>query len=124
MTTRPSEAPAAPPFDADDLLDRTCGDRDLLTEVIDIFRSDTPGQLATLQLAVATDDLGGVERAAHRLRGSLSSLSARPAADAALALEAFARAGARAELAGSLLHLELEVERLDTALTAYQHESS
>jgi HPt (histidine-containing phosphotransfer) domain-containing protein len=123
MTVPSPETAPAPPFDADDLLERTCGDRELLTEVVDIFRADTPSQLAALQLAVATDDLGGVERAAHRLRGSLSSLSARPAADAALALETQARAGERAALAESLLVLEQEVDRLSAALAAYQRES-
>jgi HPt (histidine-containing phosphotransfer) domain-containing protein len=113
-------APAAAPFDAADLLDRTCGDRELLAEIIDIFRSDTPPQVAALRVALEAGDVARVERGAHRLRGSLSSLSARPAADAALTLETLARQGSVDRLDDSLFTLEREIDRLTAALTAYR----
>jgi HPt (histidine-containing phosphotransfer) domain-containing protein len=112
-------AAAHAPFDLADLTERTCGDRELLLELVEIFRADTPEQMRTLRAAMAAGDAHGAERRAHHLRGSLSNLAARPAADAALDLESRARAGALEEAGEALVRLEREIARLDAALGEY-----
>jgi HPt (histidine-containing phosphotransfer) domain-containing protein len=76
--------------------------------------------VAALESCLRANDLGGVERAAHRLRGSLTSLSARPASDAALLTEQAARDGRRSHAEESLATLVQEIAYLSDALTDYQ----
>jgi two-component system sensor histidine kinase/response regulator len=75
------------PIDRSDLLDRCGGDETLLKEVIGLFLGSVDEQLASVRLAMETADAARIERVAHGLKGSLTSIAARPAAEAALALE-------------------------------------
>ena len=51
-------------------------DRGLVVELIEIFLRDAPARVQALVEAAATRDFGGVERAAHALRGSAGNLGA------------------------------------------------
>ena len=105
------------PFDVPSLLTRVENDWDLLQEMIELFLDSSPRLLAEIELGVARRDGQTVERAAHALKGAMQSISAGPAARAALNLEELGRMGDTASADKSLSHLKQEFERLVSALS-------
>jgi len=109
--------PAAPEqarstVDVHGLMARVGGDRGLLSELVDILRRESPGMLAEIRRSLDAGDPASVERAAHRLRGSVSSFGAEDAARSSQALE---RMGVAADLANGLdvlAALEDQIARL------------
>jgi CheY-like chemotaxis protein len=106
----------APAFDPQDALARVEGDRELLAELVDIYRVETPRMLADLRRCLEAGDVGGVESAAHALRGCVGILGGRAAAEAALAVERMATEAVRSGGGGQLAELERELDRLGTGL--------
>ena len=101
-------------FDADRLLDRLNGDRRLMRELITIFRADAPAVIRRIKRAGSKRDAGALGQAAHALKGSLSTIGASSAQEAAAQLEAAARAG---NVTRTLIDAVLtEMSRLDKAL--------
>jgi two-component system, sensor histidine kinase and response regulator len=78
-------------FDHEELLARVENDRELLRELLMIFREEFPGQLLALREAVESKDGTRVAAAAHSLRGMLSNLAATKAAATAARLEQMGR---------------------------------
>jgi signal transduction histidine kinase/DNA-binding response OmpR family regulator/HPt (histidine-containing phosphotransfer) domain-containing protein len=105
------------PFNVPSLLTRVENDWDLLQEMIELFLDSSPRLLAEIELGVARRDGQTVERAAHALKGAMQSISAGPAARAALNLEELGRMGDTASADKSLSHLKQEFERLVSALS-------
>jgi PAS domain S-box-containing protein len=68
-------------------------DRDLLVELTGLLRESAPATLADLREAVIAGDAKKVERAAHRLRGSVSHFRAGEAVRTATTLEHMGRRG-------------------------------
>jgi HPt (histidine-containing phosphotransfer) domain-containing protein len=97
-----------------DLLDATTlrnlvelddGGYGLLTEMLDIFREDTPRRLQDILKALAEQDAEALSRAAHALKGGAGALGAKALRIAAADLEALGRSGstlAGGEVAGQL----------------------
>ena len=80
----PDVAPVPEPaFDMGSVLARVEGDRSLLRELAQIFRTEVPGVLAEIRLCVATGNSAGLERAAHGFRGACGSFGAGGAVRAA-----------------------------------------
>jgi DNA-binding NtrC family response regulator len=113
-------APASPPapgvaalpgIQRDRILERLGGDRELLTELVDLFRAESPRMLADVRAAVESGGGKRLEEAAHALRGCLRNFGDTPASAAALALEAIGR-GNEAGAASRLPELEREVDRV------------
>ncbi|MEO8070088.1 MAG: Hpt domain-containing protein [Acidobacteriota bacterium] len=126
-STHPSPAgrkeyTVASPFDLDELLERIGGDRELLAELVEIFEEESGSVMAEMRRCLDASDPEGVERAAHRLRGSVGSLGARAASDAALTLETMGRERDLSRFAERFAHLENEMSRLGTALMPYAKE--
>jgi len=95
---RPLPSAVAPPqavggFDASEALRRARNKPALLRQLLGVFLRELPASLAELDDAVARGDAGHVERVAHRLRGSATTLSADPLAHATGKLEQCARRG-------------------------------
>jgi two-component system sensor histidine kinase/response regulator len=101
-----------------ELLVRVDNDRDLLRELIDIFKEEFPRLLLQLQEQVVRGDMKSVETTGHGLKGMLSGLSAMPAAAVAARLEQMGRAGEISGLSDAVTLLEREVERLLPKLDA------
>lgn len=78
-------------FDLPSLLARVGGDVELLREMIGIFASEYPAILAQLEAAIESSDSARVERASHKLKGSLVQFSAHTAAETAGRLEAMGK---------------------------------
>ncbi|HEV3006954.1 MAG TPA: response regulator, partial [Pirellulales bacterium] len=99
-------------------LDRLQGDRELLGELVDVFRDECPRLLAQVREAVAASDAGRLKLAAHTLKGALSNFAARDAVEAARLLE---QMGKQADFSGAkeaLAALERELDRLEPAFLA------
>ena len=63
------------------------GDKQLLREVIAAFFSESPKLLDQIRHGLDSNDLSGVQRAAHTLKGALRTLGCGDAAEAAWQLE-------------------------------------
>ena len=122
ITTTSQEAQAGAPLadsDAIDLatlLSRVENDMELLGEMIELFLDSSPLLLSEIEAGVARRDSQTIERAAHALKGAMQSLSATPAAKAALRLEELGRAGDLASAEEALAELKDEFQRLCTIL--------
>src|SRR5262249_29656208 len=103
-------------FDVDDALGRLGGDRRLLRELIAIFRPDAPAQLDAIRPAVARRDPEALRRAAHALKGSLGTLHAPRAYDAAARLEDLARRNDSSAVPAAVAAVERELTDLARAL--------
>ncbi len=119
----PPPPPRPPAFDAAEALERVDGDRELLAELVQIFREETPRMLTELRTFVASGDAKGVQHTAHTLRGSVSSFGARAAADAALALETMARNGTLVGAESQLTELEQRIADLERGLLQFSEDS-
>jgi HPt (histidine-containing phosphotransfer) domain-containing protein len=102
-----------------DLLLRVGNDRDLVIELITIFKKKYPPQLLLLQESIASQDVSCVETTSHALIGMLSCLSATRAASLAKHLEQMARDGKTMEMEDVLTSFENEVTNLLTELDDY-----
>jgi two-component system, sensor histidine kinase and response regulator len=109
------EAGASLVFDPDTSVSRLGGDRQLLREVIAIFRAQTPALMAAIRKG-AKSDLDSVKRAAHTLKGSLGTLHAPRAFEAAARLEDLARRGQTADVPAAAAAFEQEMRTLGRAL--------
>lgn len=75
------------PLDWVSLRENCAGDEALILEVLELFRNEAGGMLADIEAAVKAGDAVAIKRTSHRLKGALVSLAARPATEAAKALE-------------------------------------
>jgi HPt (histidine-containing phosphotransfer) domain-containing protein len=100
-------------------LARVGGDDALLRETTELLLAELPRLLGTVHSAVGQADAGGVERAAHTLKGSVSIFEARSAVAAARRLEELGRAGDLTDAGAALQTLVREIGRLLPELTAF-----
>jgi HPt (histidine-containing phosphotransfer) domain-containing protein len=91
---------------------------ELARQILELFREDAPGYQVRLHEAIAKRDSGEVEKAAHSLRGMLSTFGADAAIEIALQLE---RAGSQGDLAmasAQICELDNEISRFLETVTA------
>jgi len=105
-------------FDLSVALAQVEGDRELLGEMIDIFFSDTPAMVAQIEQGLSAGDAVVVQKAAHKIKGSVLSLGAPAAAESALALEMAGRAGDVATAAIEFERLKGVIEKLNATLAS------
>lgn len=104
------------PVDWAALKEQCADDEGLVREVVDLYRREWRGLLGDVQHAEAQGDLPACKRTAHRLKGALLSLAAKPAADFAQQLEQAAGAGDGARVKTLLATLSGELDRVAAAL--------
>ncbi|MBI3670340.1 MAG: PAS domain S-box protein [Acidobacteria bacterium] len=118
----PAAAPAAGEpspgevLDRDALVARVEGDKELLTEMVELFLQDSPRLIAAIREAAARGDAKSLERSAHTLKGSVSNFCAPAATAAAVRLEQMGREGDLAQAAEGCAALEKEIARLKPLL--------
>jgi HPt (histidine-containing phosphotransfer) domain-containing protein len=113
----PLKPPSLPdPIDMTAALERVDGDSELLAEIVELFLQDMETLLADVRSAVQAGDAVRIMRTAHRLKGSVATLAANCAADAALRLEIMGRTGEVAGAPAAFAVLEAELVRLEPAL--------
>jgi CheY-like chemotaxis protein len=114
---------ALPSFDPDDVLARVEGDRDLLAELVVIFRAECPRLLANLRRCVENGDARGVQEAAHAIKGTVGNFGAPAASEAARALEVMGQEGVLTGAGAGVARLELEVGQLERNLVRLRDET-
>jgi CheY-like chemotaxis protein/HPt (histidine-containing phosphotransfer) domain-containing protein len=122
-TPAPAPAPkpratVGPTFDERDALKYTGGDRDLLREIIRIFRADVPSTMTRIARAVSGRDAGALRAAAHTLKGASATVGAARTRAHAAALEDMGRANRLGGAGRALKQLRQELPRLDAAFVA------
>jgi HPt (histidine-containing phosphotransfer) domain-containing protein len=105
-------------FDPQSLWDRVDGDMDLLRELVGVFAEESPRMLAKIHDAIQHSSPIELEKASHKIKGSVLQFSAHAAAANALALEEAGRSGSIAGAGPLLEKLRQEIEILQTALNS------
>jgi CheY-like chemotaxis protein len=100
------------------------GDVQFLQKMIRAFFAHILKALPEIRTAVERGDGRVLQRAAHKLRGSIGSFGDRRASDAALRLELMGSEGELGGAAQAFTDLESEVARLREALAAFSEEGS
>jgi len=113
-TGGPSALPR--PIDEEEALERVGGEWSLLVELAGMCLADTPAALDNIRGALAGGDARSLQRAAHKLKGSLLVLAADSASEAASRLEALGASGSLDAAASALATLERELDRLRPVL--------
>ena len=103
-------------LDESALLSRFEGEADLLRDVVSLFMDDCPKLMDGIRGAVERSDAHGLERAAHKLKGTVANFSARASYDAALRLEVMGREGHLDEAREALTALDAALEELGPVL--------
>jgi CheY-like chemotaxis protein/HPt (histidine-containing phosphotransfer) domain-containing protein len=103
-------------MDSASALARVEGDAGLLKELVALFLKDLPDMLTNIREAVTAGDASAIERAAHKLKGSVGNFAARPAFEAALRLEVLGRDATLSEAGSAYAELENEINRLKSAM--------
>ena len=99
------------------LLEQVDNDPEMLAEVIDLFLDDSTKALVEIRNVVSSSDASAIEQCAHKLKGALMTLTAKPAADAARRLEEIGREGDLGQAAETLSALEQQMEELRQQLS-------
>ena len=119
-STKPAQPDVAPvpepAFDMGSVLARVEGDRSLLRQLAQIFRTEVPGVLAEIRHCVATGNSAGLERAAHGFRGACGSFGAGGAVRAAHVLELMGRRASFEDVDARVADLVRETDSLQLAL--------
>jgi HPt (histidine-containing phosphotransfer) domain-containing protein len=105
-------------FDPDSLWDRIDGDVDLLRDLIGIFAKEYPGILLRIESAISQGEGTELQKASHKLKGSVLQFSASGAAAAAANLEDMGKRGAMDGAGASLAKLKSEVGSLMESLNS------
>jgi CheY-like chemotaxis protein len=98
------------------LLARFEGEQGLLKEVVRLFLDDCPNMVIGIRGAAERGDAREMERAAHKMKGSVANFAASATYDAALRLEVMGRAGHLEQASEALEQLESALEELKPAL--------
>jgi CheY-like chemotaxis protein len=105
-------------LDATVALARLDGDEALLADLSKLFCEESPRFLSAVRDAVAAKDSNALGRAAHSLKGSVSTFAAQDAFNAVLKVEAIANSKNLDGVTDACVLLEKEIERLQIALVS------
>jgi HPt (histidine-containing phosphotransfer) domain-containing protein len=107
-------------FDYQGLLATTEGDEDLARELISIFLEDVDGLMDGVDRAAHDGQANELHQAAHKLKGSLGSLSAGAAHDLAQAVETMAINKDMNQAETALGQLKIAIAELITVLQKFE----
>lgn len=111
-------------FDREELLNRVDGDRELLADVLVLFKESCPRILSEMEAAIRQSDAEALARAAHTMKGSVGNFAGKAAFQKAIELEDIARTGRLSTAQPVYEELSQEIGRLLPALTAFAQERS
>jgi len=99
-------------IDFDELLERTENDKELMRDLLTIFREEFPQRLQALREAVESLNATNVAMEAHALKGMLSNLAAVEAAAAVAELERLGRTNETSRFLESFSHFDVIAKEL------------
>jgi HPt (histidine-containing phosphotransfer) domain-containing protein len=103
-------------IDMDDAMNRVDHDRELYTELVQVFFEEYDSQIKSLEDAVTQRDINRIGAVAHSLKSALGNIGARSSQALALALEKAAKSSEGRS--GDLVQdLKTEVERARAELS-------
>ncbi len=105
-------------IDPAELLARVENDRELLRDLLAIFKEELPRHLLAIREAVESNDDARIAVVAHTLKGMLLNVAANRAASAAARLEKLARERRKSEYQEALARLESDARNLLPQLNA------
>lgn len=105
-------------IDLDELLERTENDRELMRDLLVIFKEEFPQRHRALREAVEALNAGQVAMEAHALKGMLSNLAAVEAAATAAELERLGRNNETSKLLESFSRFEAVAKELSRQVEA------
>lgn len=108
----------------EELLERVENDRELMRDLLSIFKEEFPRRYQALREAVESQDATRVVLEAHTLKGMLSNLAALEAAEAAAHLECLARKGETVRFRESFAHFETMAGALTRQLDSFMAQVS
>jgi two-component system, sensor histidine kinase and response regulator len=114
--------PSALNINLQELLARVENDRELLCDLLTIFKDEFPGHLKSLEQAVARKDAAATASISHTLKGMLANLSVTKASASAARLEHLARAGETASFQDAFAVFAQDVCGLLPAMESYMLE--
>jgi CheY-like chemotaxis protein len=120
----PPEEPQNGALDKDEVLARVDGDMELLRELHGIFVAEYPKLLSRVREAMTERNGEALGKAAHTIKGMLSNLGAKSAAEAALRLEKMPAGEGLSGADEAYTVLEREIERFSRALAALLKETA
>ena len=106
-------------MDLPELLARVENDRELLTELLVMFRDELPGLLNTLHQVIDLGDLAQAARVAHTLKGMSANLSLRRGTALIKDVEQAAQIGDISLIKNRLVPLDSEIAAFLTAIDAF-----
>lgn len=118
MNTPPAYADL-PPFVLADALNTLESNWQLLTTLVPMVLNQIDADLPAIQAHVMAKNAIALGESAHRLKGSLGAIAARPAYSACSDLNQAARNGDFESCTSGLRHLEREIDRLRVCLQAW-----
>ena len=121
--TNPNQPSNESAIDFPELLSRVDNDRELLLDLMSIFKEDFPRHVRELTDVIAARDLKKMAIVSHTLKGMLANLAVTRAAGAAAKLEQLGRENATGpEIADALRAFQREVQGLLPEMEAYMAE--
>jgi CheY-like chemotaxis protein len=105
-----------PSFDINELYERVEGDKELMLELLRLFREQTPQMMAEIRRCAQSSDSAGLRQAAHSFKGACANLGARPAMKSAFALEVMGRENRLESVDAQLADLAREAKYLEREL--------
>ncbi|HLK54347.1 MAG TPA: Hpt domain-containing protein [Candidatus Angelobacter sp.] len=105
-------------FDPESLWNRVDGDMGLLRELVEVFAEEGPRMLARIDDAIRHGSARELEKASHKMKGSVLQFSASAAASVAFELEEKGKCGLVAGAEQLSHQLKQEIELLQKSLNA------
>ncbi|MBF0550455.1 MAG: Hpt domain-containing protein, partial [Deltaproteobacteria bacterium] len=118
-TAQPSQPAIGVIFDKASFMDRIGDDLEFAQALVGVFLEALPADLDRIREAVERKDAGGLQRGAHKLKGSLGNVSAEAGRELALRLEKIGRENRLAEAETALLELEQGLDQLTPVLAEF-----
>jgi len=106
------------PIDQNTIQDLRNEGENLLSDLVDMFIAEVPGQLATLEAALAKGDAGAIRLTAHTLKGTAGNFGALRMRALASAIEEKSRNGSLDGASATFVELRAECARVRDALKA------
>jgi HPt (histidine-containing phosphotransfer) domain-containing protein len=108
-------------YDHEQAMRATGGDRELLAELLTMFRQESSQMLAKMDNAITNSDVEALTQAAHAIKGALAHLGATTARELAFTIETNGRQSkieGAAELLAQLIQEVKAFEKVSETVTA------